>query len=421
MDSCDEHLRTNAHCDERKLAHSAAGRNIAINVESAEIAKLKEDHEKQIQKLTFENRIKILELEEEMSKQDKEQKMKILQLEKDNQSLTHELELLKLKAAYELDSKKGVYREMEKEVLKQQNAFQNEMTAKENEFKVKMKGLENAYESKLSEKDKELVMKQNECKMKIDEMEKVFQAKEHEYQARLTVKENEYQAKLAAKKSEFVLKMKDLENANNIKLEQVEREKESATQSLRHRIEMMEVSKDNGLIKDPKPVNVPRVFAKLPEKSVVTMEEKLIWGANEFYLGIKTGSNMFTSYENWYEAISALLRNRKLESVKQGCRQYFFIKKEMVIAIPSICLVFRRENDNYGDSSINVVAIEYPNRNELTNARSFLLHTKQRDQCIESGKFEKSPYRAVREFWYSGVTESHHFGEKKSIIIFFYL
>uniref|UniRef100_A0A7M5WUW2 Uncharacterized protein n=1 Tax=Clytia hemisphaerica TaxID=252671 RepID=A0A7M5WUW2_9CNID len=98
-----------AHGDERNLAHSAAGRNVARNTDSIEIEKLKEEHEKQIQKLTFENRIKTLELEKEMSKQDKEQKMKILQLEKDNQSLSHELELVKLKTAHEMEAKGGVF------------------------------------------------------------------------------------------------------------------------------------------------------------------------------------------------------------------------------------------------------------------------------------------------------------------------
>jgi len=39
-----------AHCDERNLAHSAAGRNVTNKVENSavEIAKLKEDHDKQI-------------------------------------------------------------------------------------------------------------------------------------------------------------------------------------------------------------------------------------------------------------------------------------------------------------------------------------------------------------------------------------
>ena len=401
-----------AHCDERNLAHSAAGRNLTKSVESLEIANLKEEHEKQIQKLTFENRIKILELEKEMSKQDKEQKMKILQLEKDNQSLTHELELLNLKAVHGLDLKKVTTdHELEKEMLKHQKEFQNRLAEKDKE---------------LVEKQKELANMHFECKTKVDEMEKVFLTKEHEYQMKLAAKENEsqikliakekeYQVALAAKENEFMLKMKDLEHASKIKLEKKEREKESAIQALRHKIELMETTKDNDL-KDPKPVDAPGALLKLPEELIVTKEDKLIWGADEFFRGIKTGSNLFPSYEIWYEAISGLLTNKKQECVRRGKRQYFFVRKEMKEYERLLYFATKRENDSH--DYFNGIVIVYPNSKELRNTKLFLLHPKQRDLCISGVSFEDGGFCSEEEWTFSGVTESHHYGKYKSIIFF---
>ena len=51
--------------DKRNLAHSASGRN-PVNVDVHEITKLKEEHQKEIQKLTYESKIKLLETENEM-------------------------------------------------------------------------------------------------------------------------------------------------------------------------------------------------------------------------------------------------------------------------------------------------------------------------------------------------------------------
>uniref|UniRef100_A0A7M5XK14 Uncharacterized protein n=1 Tax=Clytia hemisphaerica TaxID=252671 RepID=A0A7M5XK14_9CNID len=383
-----------AHLDDHNLAHSATGRNVTNKVDnSSEVAKLKDDHGKQIQNMIFESRIKILELEKEMSNQDKEQKMKILQLEKDNQSLTHELELMKLKITNDLESHKGV---INQEMLKQQNELQN----------------------KLAEKDKEIAAKENECKAKINETEKAFLVKEHDYQTKMAAKENEYRTKMVAKENEFALKMKDLEKNNEIKLGQMEREKELAIQALRQKIESMEANNENELKKDPLPESLPIVQ---PPSSATTKEDKLLWGANKYLLGIETGSNLFTSYKDWYEAISALLENGIPKSVKHGGRNFFFIRKEKVRRTYPLYLVTRRRN--VGGYFPNGFALEYPNREELRNAKSILLHPKQRGQCImNNGKFKVYEHLPDSEEWsYPGVTKNHYFGEKNSIIVFLYL
>ena len=76
--------------------------------------------------------------------------MKIMQLEKDNQSLTHELELIKLKDTYE--SKKGVDAGpgLEKEMLIQQKEFHDRLAEKDKEIVAK---------------DKELVEKEKQMEM----------------------------------------------------------------------------------------------------------------------------------------------------------------------------------------------------------------------------------------------------------------
>eukprot|EP00111_Clytia_hemisphaerica_P005525 TCONS_00016022-protein len=405
-----------AHCDERNLAHSATGRIVTNKVDNSavEIAKLKEDHDKQIQKLTFENRIKTLELEKEMSKQDNEQKMKILQLEKDNQSLSHEFEFMKLKTSHEMEAKKVVVdRVMEREMLKQQNEFQNRLSEKD---------------KALLEKDNELTAKENECKTKINEMEKSFHAKEYEYQT-----------KMAAKENELTSKMKHIEHTNTVKFLEMEKEKELIIQSLRHKIEMLEASKIKELPKEFKPEVLPSSKSKdspvlkqehlsilQPENlkqtrhSIAITEDKILWGVKKYFIGIKTESDLFTSYENWYEALSSLLENEVQKFVKQGKRRYCFIRKEMSDDyISTLFLITKRKHDGEINGP-NTLSVEYPNRADLKNARSFLLHPEQRNQCIQFTTF--NCFHEDCEYWrFSNVLKNHYFGEKKSVIVFFYL
>jgi len=411
-----------AHCDERNLAHSATGRIVTNKVDNSavEIAKLKEDHDKQIKKLTFENRIKTLELEKEMSKQDNEQKMKILKLEKDNQLLSHEFEFMKLKTSHEIEAKKVVVdREMEKEMLKQQKEFQNRLSEKDKALSEKDKAL--------SEKDNEIAIKEMECKAKINEMEKSLLAKEYEYQTKMAVKENE-----------LTSKMKHIEHTNTVKFLEMEKEKEMVIQSLRHKIEMLEASKIKELSKEFKPEVLPPsksedspvlkqehlsilqpVNLKQTSKSIATTEDKILWGVKKHFIGIKTESDLFTSYENWYEALSSLLENEVQKFVKQGGRRYYFIRKEMPGYCSPLFLVTKRKHVEETDGP-NTLSVEYPNREELTNARSILLHPEQRNQCIQVTTFHC--YHKDCEDWrFSNVSRNYYFGEKNSVIVFFYL
>jgi len=321
-----------------------------------------------------------------MSKQDNEQKMKILQLEKDNQSLSHEFEFMKLKTSHEIEAKKVVVdREMEKEMLKQQKEFQNRQSEKD---------------KALSEKDNEITAKENECKTKINEMEKAFLAKEYEYQTKLATKENEFL--------------------------EMEKEKELVIQSLRHKIEMLEASKIKELPKEFKPEVLPSSESedgpenlKQTSNSIVTTEDKILWGVEKYFIGIKTEPNLFTSYGNWYEALSSLLENEVQKFVKQGGRRYYFIRKEIPNDFPALFLVTKRKHVGETDGP-NTLSVEYPNREELKNARSFLLHPEQRNQCIQVTTFDC--YVKDGEHWmFSNVSKNHYFGEKKSLIVFFYL
>ena len=233
--------------------------------------------------------------------------MKILQLQKDNQSLTHEIELTRLKASHESESRKGMAeRELEKKLVDKDR----EMAAKENEFNLKIKELENQYNISMNEKD---VAHQGE----LTKMKNQMFARENKFKLELYDKKQE----MSAKENELLTK---------IKLMQTEKEKELTIQVLRYKIEMMEARGDENLKKDSKPHNAQAAAsANLPGKVVITKEDKLIWGVDKFFLGMQPNSNIFDSYQHWYENISGMLENKTQECVTRGTKHYFFIKKEM--------------------------------------------------------------------------------------------
>ena len=133
------------------LAQSAEGRN---TTNDQQITKLKEDHQKEIQKLTYESKIELM-----------ESQMKIVNLEKDNQTLSHQLEMLKLKNSYEIESKQidadNELQNKNVELHDKLNQMEREMTAKENEYKLKIKDLENENKTKQIEKTTEMIAKEN--------------------------------------------------------------------------------------------------------------------------------------------------------------------------------------------------------------------------------------------------------------------
>ena len=105
------------------------------------ITKLKEEHQNEIQKLTYESKIKLLETENET-------RMKIVSLEKDNQTLRHQLDIVQLKNSQELDSKDN---ELKMKMVEKDQ----EMLAKENGYLTKINDLENINKLKLLELTKE--------------------------------------------------------------------------------------------------------------------------------------------------------------------------------------------------------------------------------------------------------------------------
>ena len=85
------------HGDGRNLAHSSNGRNKQKVADDKLIAKLKDEHQRETEKLKLE--FKIQQLESENAN-----KLKVMQLEKDIQTLTHQLEIFKLKNSHEVQS-----------------------------------------------------------------------------------------------------------------------------------------------------------------------------------------------------------------------------------------------------------------------------------------------------------------------------
>ena len=102
-----------AHCHERNLAHSANGRNPPVKNAGSEILKLKEEHQKEIQKLTYESKIKLM-----------ESQMKIV-------NLTHQLEMLQLKNSYEVQASQV---QADQLLQKEKDDLQTKLTAKEHEM-----------------------------------------------------------------------------------------------------------------------------------------------------------------------------------------------------------------------------------------------------------------------------------------------
>ena len=160
--------------DKRNLAHSASGRN-PRNTDDQQIIKLKEDHQKEIQRLTYESKIELM-----------ESQMKIV-------NLTHQLELLKLKNSHENETKQfQADRELQKDKDELQNKLAEmklQLTAKEHEMKVYQKEQEKEnstkeYELKLKVKDleSEHKIKMLQMEKKLTEMEKGLKEKEETIQ-----------------------------------------------------------------------------------------------------------------------------------------------------------------------------------------------------------------------------------------------
>ncbi|XP_066915096.1 putative leucine-rich repeat-containing protein DDB_G0290503 [Clytia hemisphaerica] len=397
-----------ANFDDRNLAHSAAGRNVTNKVANSvvEIAKLKEDHDKQIQKLTFENKIKFLESENN-------HQMKIMQLEKNNQSLTHELELLKLKTSHEQEAKKDVVdREMEREMLKQQNEFQNKLTEKDKE---------------LAGKDKEMIVKESEFKLKMKELEIV-------HANQLTAKQNECELKLIqkvqemiAKESEFKLKLAEVENANKLKIAEhenvnklklLEKEKGMADKvnELNLKINELETLHNKTKMEDvASGVNIIQKKQDGAEARDITRTEKLTWGADKFFESKPGELNLFASYQDWYEEISSLLHDGEEEIVWSGASKYVFMKRDCGRRFETLLLIAHRKERpriNYS----HLFYIEGVEKQFWEKTAFMLLHPSQHNKNL---KMVENLTRKQHEQWkVSYVSNDFYHGREKSAILF---
>ena len=189
-----------------------------------------------------------------------------------NVNLSHQLEMLKLKNSHEIEAKQV---QADRELQNKLTQIEKQLAAKENDFKMKMMA-----------KEQEFLGKENDFKLQMKDLE---------------------------------LKLNDLENANNLKLLELTKEKDATIQTLRNEIEMLKTKvrphenvetqpiKANELQKqeevEPKktfPVQIERVFTKA---------EILAWGPDTFFGGKVLEEKVFESYEDWYRRISLLLVN----------------------------------------------------------------------------------------------------------------
>eukprot|EP00111_Clytia_hemisphaerica_P003384 TCONS_00009665-protein len=365
-----------AHGDDRNLAHSAAGRNPNKYEEGQQnqIVKLKEENKKEIQKLTYESKIALM-----------ESQMKIVNLEKDNQTLGHQLEMLKLKTVHEKDAQKGLAdRELERknaELAKKLSEMEKQLIVKGNEFKVK-----------LAEKDHELVLKLAE--------------KDNELVSKMAKKDKE----LVAKENEFKLKFKDLENENKVDIEK-----------LRGEIEKLRTTKaDNEQPKVNKVTNVPQIEIKKPQPNPFTEDEQFSWGLDMFFGRGGTWTKMvYDSYESWYQGITLLLKNKTPSKTYQRIdKEYFFIKKEFHQCHQKLCFksydptrVLGRPQERDNEISTPI----WLNKEIIRHFKVTLLHPRQQESCVKFG----NPVRREPLFWWDveNVTVDFYFGEKRSAVL----
>ncbi|XP_066914005.1 golgin subfamily A member 6-like protein 22 [Clytia hemisphaerica] len=349
-----------AYSDERNMAHSASGRNVA---DDQQITKLKNEHQKEIEKLKMKFKIQQLESENEKT-------LKITQLEKDNQTLSYQFEIFKLKNSRESQSSQV---QTDQQLQKQNVELQN----------------------KLVEKEKQLVAKEHEMVLYKKEQEKETDAKENEWKMKMKEQENEWK-----------MKMKDLENEHKIKILQMETklnemkkemtEKEATVQHLKREIENLKRFIPN-----------QNEAAEKVEENMTTID-RLVWGAEYFHGGNKL---LYPSYGDWYKAISAMMGNKKVFKKDK----YLFMRKEFNEAYDYLDFVNRKDN-SYQEQCMRDFLVENC-KIAWEIATFFLLHTKDFGKHL---KFEqRMSQNASYDYWcVRKVSKEFYFGAKRSAIVF---
>ncbi|XP_066936951.1 structural maintenance of chromosomes protein 3 homolog [Clytia hemisphaerica] len=321
------------YSDEKNMAHSASGRNVHKVADDQQITKLKDEHQKEIEKLKMEFKIQQLESENEKT-------LKIMQLEKEIQTLSHQFEMFKLKNSRESQSSQI---QADQQLQKQKDELQN----------------------KLVEKEKQLV------------------AKEHE----MVLYKKEQEMETDAKENECKMKMKDLENEHKIKtlkteiklneLEKEMTEKEATVQHLNREIENL---------KRVIP-NQNQAADKVGEN--MTTIDSLVWGAEYFHEGSKS-SLLYPSYGDWYKAISAMMGNKQLFKTDK----YLFMRNEFNEYHKYLDFVNRKDN-SYEEDLIDFLVEDL--KTAWENATFFLLHTKDFGKHLKFGrKFQHASFKYWR-------------------------
>eukprot|EP00111_Clytia_hemisphaerica_P003379 TCONS_00009654-protein len=380
-----------AHADERNLAHSASGRN---TTNDQQIRKLKEEHLKEIEKLKMEFKIQQLESENE-------KKLKTMQLEKDNQTLSHQFELFKLKNSHGIDSKQIV---ADAELQDKINEMEKQLSMKIKEIA----DMKNEMTTKLNEKDKEIATKENDCKMKFMTKDQEMLTKENDF--KLQIKELGHNNIVKLKDME--LKMKDLENDHNLKLVELTKAKDATIEALRNKIENLEAKNNQRQEED-------EAQAGLPVKRVFTDQEKLTWGVDTFFEDKKLLDTIYKSYQDWYQGISLILTHGKQQIINIDTKQYMFMKKDFVQRCERewLFIGLKQHIDiDYYEEGYDFI-VERVDKKVAKSGKMFLLHP---EFATNSMKFREC--LDDNNWWrVSKVTKDYYHDGKFAIILIIYL
>ena len=159
-------------------------------------------------------------------------------------------------------------------------------------------------EKRILEIEKENLEKENMWKMKIVELEKQYDALRHKLEV----------AELESAKHDDAHTLKDSVREIQNKEKMLTLEKENLC--LKHQIKMKELKKKLEGVKDE---NDPVV--KYPR--FIPLLERLMWGAQTFFEGVKPDLNLYKSYEKWYTDIFKRMDSRRVYYAKE---KYFFFR-----------------------------------------------------------------------------------------------
>lgn len=209
------------------------------------------------------------------------------------------------------------------------------------------------------------------------------------------------------------VKIQQLESNNDedklriIQLEEDNKKKDEAIQSLRKEIEILKKvvhASDNMQNQDQ--------IAKVSNETMSIIDH-LVWGP-EYYQEDKKSLLLYPSYSDWYQAVTIMMGDKR-EVYKT--EKYFFVKKEFDKCSNSISFVSTRKESEYGDELDNEIMVDCFNRPVYTTVSLFLLHP---TDFAERLQFDKGDTHSSGYEWWrvQYVTDEYFFGDKHSVIVF---